>query len=318
MSLSRPGFELSCWEACIVNSDGKQVSLGFFSPSDSDSDDGHGISAEERAARTFDDAVREFGLRPALLNFPTDVERAMVDARDREAKPSLDPLHTAAHQLDVTSPRAALDLSNMSVRFCTHLDIDSYDTQKNELVRCMPQWLMCGSRYDVLRRMRRPVLGMTSPQMYVKVAGVWTAAHEENNRFRSINCSHGPGNNSWGAIDACHASRLRQLVQQHHDVDIYKSEATWLPDLAFLMQHGIPVMYGEQRPLDMVSIGCGCLHWVYSRGTSINSAWNFGDFSREQIQVCGAFQLAFAWSAANVPYPHYSTFTLFTHAHIPS
>ena len=80
---------------------------------------------------------------------------------------------------------------------------------------------------------------MTSPQMYIKVAGVWTAAHEENNRFRSINCSHGPGVNHWGGVDAKYATRLRELVLKHHSVDIYKSESTWLPDLAFLVQHEI-------------------------------------------------------------------------------
>ena len=110
----------------------------------------------------------------------------------------------------------------------------------------IPPWMMCGTRFDVLRRMRRPVLGMTSPQMYIKVAGVWTAAHEENNRFRSINCSHGPGVNHWGGVDARHAMRLRELVLKHHGVDIYKSESTWLPDLAFLVQHEIPVMVGDQ------------------------------------------------------------------------
>ena len=145
--------------------------------------------------------------------------------------------------------------------------------------------MMCGTELDVLRRMRRPVLGMTSPQMYIKVAGVWTAAHEENNRFRSINCSHGPGANHWGGVDAKYATRLRELVLAHHGVDIYKNESTWLPDLAFLVQHRIPVMVGDQMPLDTVSIGCGCLHWVYARGTSVNSAWNFGDFSADQVRM---------------------------------
>ena len=35
---------------------------------------------------------------------------------------------------------------------------------------------------------------------------------------------------------------------------------------------------------DVINVGCGCLHWVYARGTSVNSAWNFGDFSADQIR----------------------------------
>lgn len=51
------------------------------------------------------------------------------------------------------------------------------------LSRCMPAWLMCRSSQDLLRFLRRQVEGMSTPQVYIKVPGVWTGGHEENLRY---------------------------------------------------------------------------------------------------------------------------------------
>ena len=47
----------------------------------------------------------------------------------------------------------------------------------------MPAWLMCRSSQDLLRLLRHPVEGMSTPQVYIKVPGVWTGGHEENLRY---------------------------------------------------------------------------------------------------------------------------------------
>lgn len=34
-------------------------------------------------------------------------------------------------------------------------------------------------------------MGCTQPQMYLKVAGVWTGGHQENISARAVNINHG-------------------------------------------------------------------------------------------------------------------------------
>ena len=111
-------------------------------------------------------------------------------------------------------------------KFCSHLDLlpmDNWQLQHDELNK-LPDWIYCQTKKDILRFCRKPIPGMTSPQMYIKVPGVWTAAHEENNQFRSVNVNHGPGPCEWAGVAAEHVPRLRRLVLQSHSIDIYKEE----------------------------------------------------------------------------------------------
>ena len=126
---------------------------------------------------------------------------------------------------------------------------------------------------------------MTTPQMFVKVPGVWTAAHEENNQFRSVNINHGPGSCEWAGISAVHTPRLRKLVIASHNIDIYKEEGRWVPPLDYLIKHKIPVITGIQRKSDLILVGIGCVHWVYSCGRTSCTAWNVGELSHEMFNA---------------------------------
>ena len=55
-------------------------------------------------------------------------------------------------------------------------------TRYQALRNCIPSWMMCQSPRDLLHLLRRPVEGMSTPQVYIKVPGVWTGGHEENLR----------------------------------------------------------------------------------------------------------------------------------------
>ena len=105
-----------------------------------------------------------------------------------------------------------------------------WSKQLNELSK-LPSWLYCQTQDDVLHHVRKQIPGMTTPQMFIKVPGVWTAAHEENNQFRSINVNHGPGPCEWAGVAAKHVPRLRQLILETHQIDIYKEEGRWMPPL---------------------------------------------------------------------------------------
>jgi hypothetical protein len=174
-------------------------------------------------------------------------------------------------------------------KFCSHLDLltksnNDWSKQLNELSK-LPSWLYCQTKDDVLHLLRKQIPGMTTPQMFIKVPGVWTAAHEENNQFRSINVNHGPGPCEWAGVAARHVPRLRQLILSSHNIDIYKEEGRWMPPLDYMIQHKIPVITGIQEEGDCIMVGIGCVHWVYSRGRTCCSAWNIGDLSFDMFEA---------------------------------
>ena len=122
--------------------------------------------------------------------------------------------------------------------------------QLDALKTLLPAWLLWQSDEDALRFVRQGVPGMTAPQLYLKRKGVWTGGHEENLRFSSVNCCHGPGSSRWFAVDPQHASKVRSLVKEKCQVDIYVDEGNWWPDPSWLRSYGIPVREGLQTPDD--------------------------------------------------------------------
>ena len=174
------------------------------------------------------------------------------------------------------------------VNFCTHLDLldgaGAFRPQRKELEKVCA-WLRPQSEEDFLKYVRVQVKGVTSPQLYVKVPGVWTGAHEENMRLRSINVNHGPGSNEWGGVAREFVPKLRRAMLEEHAKEIYLSEGLFIPPLPFLIRHKIPVLHGMQHATETVAVGIGCVHWVYSRGKLTCSAWNIGELSIEQVEA---------------------------------
>jgi hypothetical protein len=75
------------------------------------------------------------------------------------------------------------ELLQGSIRFCSNLDFTSaWEKHLYALQQAIPNYLMCDSSSDVLSYTRKPIHGMTVPQLYIKVPGVWTGGHEENIR----------------------------------------------------------------------------------------------------------------------------------------
>ena len=112
------------------------------------------------------------------------------------------------------------------MRYCVNVDTGS-DKWKGHLAHLeakLPSWMWCRSQEDILRLTRQTVPGMNTPQLYLKVPGVWTGGHEENNRFRSINVCHGPGGSVWGAVAPEHVPHLRTVVYEHFGIDLYAEE----------------------------------------------------------------------------------------------
>jgi hypothetical protein len=172
-----------------------------------------------------------------------------------------------------------------TVKYCVNVDMRNWTKYVELLKDHLPPFLHCQGEDDILRFVHQDIEGMTSPQLYLKIPGVWTGGHEENLRFRSINCSHGYGESQWFAIVPEYAKKLRELVQISEDVDIYEEEGRYFPSVKFLRANGIPVMTCYQEPGDCIVLKGGTQHWVRAKGYAVNSSWNFGHGTLEQLQT---------------------------------
>lgn len=187
---------------------------------------------------------------------------------------------------DEAESNASDDMEQGFVKFAVNIDAGSWVLVTNELEK-LPHWCKWGKYDPVLGHLPDSMVipGMSLPQLYCKVPGVWTGGHEENVRFHSINNNHGPGCSIWGAIAPEFVSKLREVVLLKHSVDIYKNEGSWFPDPEFCRDNKIPMMIGIQKPGDTVILNGATLHWVRSAGFAVNSSWNFGVRDADQMEL---------------------------------
>ncbi len=164
-----------------------------------------------------------------------------------------------------------------------NIELTEYPYLMNELEKKIHPLLLFGSSYDSLAYVRNHIKGMTVPQMYIKVPGVWTGGHEENLRMRSINICHGPGKSYWWASPTEDSQKLVEKVQQLYGMNIYKKEGIWFPDVEFFITNKIKVFYTVQEAGDIVLVGPGTIHWVRAVDKSINTSWNFS--SKENFDL---------------------------------
>jgi hypothetical protein len=174
------------------------------------------------------------------------------------------------------------------IYYCVNVDLDDYPEIKENLERNLPSSIRFRGSNDILSYLRSIIKGMTSPQIYIKVTGTWTGGHEENLRFRSINMNHGPGASDWFGVKMKDSLLFRELVKKQYNMDIYKKEGIWFPNLEWFMTNKIEVYYGVQEQYDIATVGVGCLHWVRARNHSINSSWNFG--TKDLLQIKSSFE----------------------------
>ena len=173
---------------------------------------------------------------------------------------------------------------NTTVEFGINIDIGKWEEHMHELRKTLPKRLIFGSELDALDYVRSHIYGMTLPQIYLKVTGCWTGAHQENLNFAAININHGPGVCEWWGLDPHCTAYLRREVRERLDFDIHLSETLWWPDENFLMNRGYITYYGEQMHRDIVYVGPATMHWVKSLSPTVNSAWNIGQKDLKQFK----------------------------------
>lgn len=170
-----------------------------------------------------------------------------------------------------------------NIKFAVNIDIGHWEPQIEELVAKIPEEFLFCSVKDALQWVRSHIMGMTQPQMYMKVKGSWTGGHEENLRYRAVNLNHGPDSSEWNLVGSAYSAKLRQEVRDIYRTDIYKKEGLWFADVDFCLAKKIPVTCFNQVKGDLVILGPGCEHWVRGFGKAVQTAWNFGTYDEWQF-----------------------------------
>ena len=162
------------------------------------------------------------------------------------------------------------------VRFAVNVDIGNWSEEIDEIRKYLPSEVLWCSKDDSLSYLRQHILGMSLPQLYLKINGCWTGGHEENLRFCSANINHGPSACEWWGLDSSQSLQLREKVKLDKNFEIYNSETLWWPDEIYCIIQGFTVYHVIQKPGDLILVGPGTIHWVKSCGVTTNTAWNFG------------------------------------------
>ena len=173
------------------------------------------------------------------------------------------------------------------IKFGVNIDIGDWKEVNKELHAKVPAELFANSNKDLCRFLRQHIPGMTIPQIYLKVPGCWTGGHQENLNMMAININHGPGDVEWYVVDVDEAKKFRKIVKHNYGVDVSHAEGLWYIDLEFCIKNDIKVTMFVQEEGDVVSLSPGTLHWVRSHEVTVNSAWNFGEHSYNQLsRIC--------------------------------
>ncbi|OMJ78915.1 hypothetical protein SteCoe_21185 [Stentor coeruleus] len=168
------------------------------------------------------------------------------------------------------------DNNDQYIRFGVNIDFGNWNEEVDELRKCLPSKILWCSKEDSLDYLRQHILGMSLPQLYMKIQGCWTGGHEENLRFPAANINHGPSSCEWWGLDRSQSLQLRECIKNDKGFEIYKTENLWWPDEIYCIAKGLNVFHTYQEPGDLIFVGPGTIHWVKSCGVTTNSAWNFG------------------------------------------
>jgi len=171
------------------------------------------------------------------------------------------------------------------VPFAVNVDIGAWGEQIDQFQAKLPEYLLFGSPSDSLSHLRLHINGMSLPQIYLKAAGSWTGAHQENLCFAAINLNHGPGDCQWWGLSPAEVPQVRAEVGAKLGFDTAKSETLWWPDENWVLGQGYASFYGVQRPDDLVYVGPGTLHWVKTTAPAVNSSWNIGPKTLNQFEA---------------------------------
>uniref|UniRef100_A0AC35U8P8 JmjC domain-containing protein n=1 Tax=Rhabditophanes sp. KR3021 TaxID=114890 RepID=A0AC35U8P8_9BILA len=169
------------------------------------------------------------------------------------------------------------------VKFATNIDLSKeidFPEQYKELKK-LPSIFQIQSTCNALNYTDQTILGMNTVQLYMKVRGVKTPCHQENNNFASVNINAGPEDCEWFAVAYEYVPKFLEICKQKN-INFLKK--TFWPIADELRLENIPVIRFVQKPGDLVFVNTGCIHWVQGLGVCNNVSWNVGPMNAYQIR----------------------------------
>lgn len=191
---------------------------------------------------------------------------------------TVEPLDGSAPKLKPSSGKQE------NLKFGCDLDLSDsrrWAKQLREIAK-LPSFFKLKKSGDMLNRIGYKIYGMNTVQMYLKVKGARTPAHQENNNFVSGNLSLGPGRCEWFAVDIAYQEEMKKLCAQRK---LNFLSGSWWPNLKDLEAAGIPYTRFYQEPGDFVYTNMGTIHWVQALGRCQNVAWNMGPMTAKQLRL---------------------------------
>ncbi|KAJ1359462.1 Lysine-specific demethylase 6B [Parelaphostrongylus tenuis] len=170
------------------------------------------------------------------------------------------------------------------LKFGTNVDLSDdtkWKAQIQELAK-MPPFCRIIAGCNMLSHLGHTVLGMNTTQLYMKVPGSRTPAHQENNCFASVNINVGPGDCEWFGCPYEYWGVIERMCRERN-LDFLKG--SFWPNFDDLIEEGVPVYRFTQKAGDLVWVGGGCVHWVQATGWCNNIAWNVGPLTASQLQI---------------------------------
>ncbi|CAB3400526.1 unnamed protein product [Caenorhabditis bovis] len=171
-----------------------------------------------------------------------------------------------------------------TIKFGTNVDLSDdvkWKAQLQELSK-MPPFCRLISGGNMLSHFSHQILGMNTVQLYMKVPGSRTPAHQENNCFASININIGPGDCEWFACPYEYWGVIEKLCRKN-GIDFLRG--SYWPNLDDLYRANVPIYRFTQKAGDLVYVGGGCVHWVQANGWCNNIAWNVGPMNCTQLTM---------------------------------
>lgn len=186
------------------------------------------------------------------------------------------------------SVNPSYDFSSKSTRrmikFGTNCDLSDekkWTPQLKELLK-LPAWARVVSAGNMLSHVGHQILGMNTVQLYMKVPCARTPGHQENNNFCAININIGPGDSEWFGVPNEYWDAIQNLCRKQ---GLSYLHGSWWPNIADLIEAGIPTYRFLQKPGDIVWVNAGCIHWVQATGWCNNIAWNVGPLTNRQYTL---------------------------------
>ena len=106
-------------------------------------------------------------------------------------------------------------------------------------------------------------------------------------RLNTASLNLGPHSVEWFCVQGVYVQRLRKLLWNRYDTDLYaltEHSRSWLPDPLWLQEFRVPYSRVIQCPGDLIVVDGSSVYWSRSLGFSTDIRWNFAPPTLTNLQ----------------------------------